>query len=128
FLNALRADSSTGNDSRANSSLPGSALSANVNVQSANGRAVGLNTPPGMNEHGGLGGPYDGIVTINSRVPFQFSRPVNAGNFDAQRLTEHEIDEVIGFASRLGSAHPNGDLWPQDLFSWSSAGHRNITS
>jgi VCBS repeat protein len=128
FLNALRADASTGNDNGANATLPGAALSANINAQSANGRAVGLNTPPDMNAHGGLGGPYDGIVTINSGAPFQFSRPVSAGNYDAQRLTEHEIDEVIGFGSRLGRSNPNGDLWPQDLFSWSSAGHRNISS
>ena len=50
----------------------------------------------------------------------------DAGNFDAQRSTEHEMDEVLGLGSRLGQ---NGnDFRPQDLFSWSSAGHRNITS
>jgi FG-GAP-like repeat len=128
FINSLRADARTSNDNLANASLPGSALTPNINVQSANGRAMGLDTPPDMNGHGGLGGPYDGIVTINSGVPFQFTRPVSAINFDAQRLTEHEIDEVIGFGSRLGSRNPSGDLWPQDLFSWSSAGHRNLTS
>ena len=40
--------------------------------------------------------------------------------------TEHEIDEVIGLGSRIGDN--SNDLRPQDLFSWSSAGHRNITS
>ena len=74
----------------------------------------------------GQGGPYDGIVTLNSSKPFQFSRPVNGNSFDAQRITEHEIDEVIGLGSRIG--HNSSDLRPQDLFSWSSAGHRNITS
>jgi hypothetical protein len=74
----------------------------------------------------GQGGPYDGIVTLNSSKPFQFSRPVNGNSFDAQRITEHEMDEVIGLASRLGDN--SSDLRPQDLFSWSSAGHRNITS
>jgi hypothetical protein len=125
FLNALRADAGTGNDNLANASLPGTALSTNIKTQSANGRAVGLNTPPDMNGHGGIGGPYDGIVTINSGMPFQFTRPVSAGHFDAQRLTEHEIDEVIGFSSHISHG---SDLWPQDLFSWSSPGHRNITS
>jgi hypothetical protein len=75
----------------------------------------------------GNGGPYDGIVTLNSAVPFQFSRPVAAGNFDAQRSTEHEMDEVIGFGSHLNINQPGSDLRPQDLFSWSSAGHRNTT-
>jgi hypothetical protein len=74
----------------------------------------------------GSGGPYDGIVTLNSTQPFQFTRPAISGKFDAQRATEHEMDEVIGLGSYLG--HTGSDLRPQDLFSWSSAGHRNITS
>ena len=128
YISALRADARTSNDNVANASLPGSALSTNIRPGSANGRAVGLNTPPAMFANGtvGQGGPYDGIVTLNSSKPFQFSRPVNGNNFDAQRMTEHEIDEVIGLGSRIG--HNSNDLRPQDLFSWSSAGHRNITS
>ena len=34
------------------------------------------------------------------------------------------MDEVIGFGSQVNLS----DLRPQDLFSWSSAGHRNISS
>jgi hypothetical protein len=128
YISALRADARTGNDNIANASLPGNALSPNIRPASANGRSVGLNTPPAMFANGsvGQGGPYDGIVTLNSSKPFQFSRPVNGNSFDAQRITEHEMDEVIGLASRLGDN--SSDLRPQDLFSWSSAGHRNITS
>ena len=73
----------------------------------------------------GQGGPYDGIVTLNSSMPFQFSRPQRE-QLRCSTLTEHEIDEVIGLGSRLGDN--SSDLRPQDLFSWSSAGHRNITS
>ena len=128
YISALRADARTGNDNIANASLPGNALSPNIRPASANGRSLGLNTPPAMFANGsvGQGGPYDGIVTLNSSKPFQFSRPVNGNSFDAQRITEHEMDEVIGLASRLGDN--SSDLRPQDLFSWSSAGHRNITS
>ncbi|MGC1323666.1 MAG: NF038122 family metalloprotease [Candidatus Udaeobacter sp.] len=128
YISALRADARTSNDNIANGSLPGNALSTNIRPASANGRAVGLNTPPAMFANGsvGQGGPYDGIVTLNSSKPFQFSRPVNGNSFDAQRVTEHEIDEVIGLGSRIGDN--SSDLRPQDLFSWSSAGHRNITS
>jgi len=85
---------------------------------------VGLNTPPAMSANGSLGGPYDGIVTLNSSDPFQFTRPPSASNYDAQRSTEHEIDEVIGF----GSDASLSNLRPQDLFSWSSTGHRNVSS
>ncbi len=128
FIDALRADATTSNDNLANASLPGNALSTNIKPASAGGRAIGLNTPTAMFANGtvGNGGPYDGIVTLNSSKPFQFTRPPSANNLDAQRATEHEMDEVIGLGSRLNL---NGnDLRPQDLFSWSSASHRNITS
>ena len=132
FINALRADATTSNDNLANASLPGGALSANIVLSSANGRAVSysLNTPPAMFADGtvGNGGPYDGIVTLNSSYPFQFTRPTIAGNFDAQRSTEHEIDEVMGLGSHLNLHPPGTGLRPQDVFSWSSPGVRNLTS
>src|SRR5262245_16834947 len=40
------------------------------------------------------------------------------------RLTEHEVDEVLGFGS---SINLHDELRPQDLFSWSAAGVRNLT-
>ena len=126
FINALRADATTNNDNVAKASLPGNALSPTIKPSSANGRAVGLDTPTAMfaDGHVGNGGPYDGIVTLNSSVPLQFTRPTSASNFDAQRSTEHEMDEVMGIVSDADISK----LHPQDLFSWSSAGHRNITS
>ena len=128
YISALRADGRTSNDTQANASLPGIALSANVRPSSAGGRAVGLNTPPAMFANGtvGQGGPYDAIVTLNSRAPFQFTRPPGSGSFDAQRSIEHEVDEAIGLGSRLGGN--SNDLRPQDLFSWSSPSHRNINT
>jgi hypothetical protein len=127
-VDAIRADAKTSNDTLAIASLPGIALSANILPSSANGRSVGGNTPPAMFANGtvGPGGPYDGIVTLNSSAPYQFSRPPNVGSYDAQRWTEHEIDEVMGLGSRLG--FPGNDLRPQDVFSWSSPGVRNLTS
>jgi hypothetical protein len=128
YISALRADGRTSNDTQANASLPGTALSANVRPSSAGGRAVGLNTPPAMFANGtvGQGGSYDAIVTLNSGAPFQFTRPPGSGSFDAQRSIEHEVDEAIGLGSRLGGN--SNDLRPQDLFSWSSPGHRNIST
>ncbi len=128
YIGALRADARTSNDSVANASLPATALSPNIKPGSAGGRAVGLDTPPAMRSDGtiGQGGPYDGIVTLNSSAPYRFTRPPSAGNLDAQQSTEHEVDEVIALGSRLG--HNGNDLHPQDLFSWSSSGVRNITS
>ncbi len=127
-ISALTADATTSNDNLANGTLPGSALSTIIRPSSANGRAIGLNTPTAMfaDGHVGNGGPYDGIVTLNSALPYQFTRPPGAGIFDAQRSTEHEMDEVIGLGSHLGQM--GNDLRPQDLFSWSSAGVRNTSS
>ena len=126
YINALRADAKTSNDNIANASLPGTPLSGTIKPKGPNGRAVGLDTPPAMFANGtlGNGGPYDGIVTLNSSAPFQFTRPVSANNFDAQNATEHETDEVIAFASHADASN----LRTQDLFSWSSAGVRNISS
>src|ERR1041385_1170922 len=105
YISVLRADAKTANDNSANASLPGTALSTNVNVASACGRALGLNTPPGLGADGSAPGPYDGIVTLNSSKPWQFTRPVSPGAFDGQRSTEHEVDEDLGFAShQIGRA------------------------
>ncbi|HWX15161.1 MAG TPA: fibronectin type III domain-containing protein [Chthoniobacterales bacterium] len=127
YINALRADAKTANDATANASLPPNSLSMNISVSGANGRAIGQDTPPAMFADGTVGdaGPYDGIVSLNSTVPFQFTRPPSFSNYDAQRSIEHEIDEVLGLGSRLPGG---GDLQPQDLFSWSAPGTRNLTS
>ncbi len=98
-----------------------------ISSSSADGRAVGLDTPPAMSDDSTVadGAPYDGIITLNSATPYQFVRPVSGGNYDAQRLTEHEMDEVLGLGSRLDTSNSNNR--PQDLFSWSSPGARNIS-
>jgi hypothetical protein len=131
-LNALKADAKDSNDATANASLPASPLASSITVSSANGRAVSLNTAPAMFSDGSVaaGGPYDGIVTLNSSQPFQFSRPTSTGTFDALRSIEHEMDEVMGLAALSGTlvngCASTSSLRPQDLFSWSSSGTRNL--
>ena len=129
YKNALVADAKTSNDATANGTLPASPLSTNLLPSSAGGRAVGLNTPPAMFPDGtvGVGGPYDGVVTLNSGQPYQFTRPTSGSNFDALRSTQHEMDEVLGLGSKLNITG-SSDLRPQDLFSWSAPGTRNLTS
>ena len=125
YTNALIADAKTAHDTTANASLPGSALSTNVVISSANGRAVGLNTPGGLMFNGA--GPYDATITLNPMQPLQFSRPPGANNYDARRTVEHEIDEVLGLGANANGGGAS-NLRPQDLFSWSSAGNRNLSS
>ena len=122
WINALRGDATSGNDNTANATLPATALFGGILAASANGRALGLNTPPAMFADGtvGTGGPYDAIVTLNSASLLQFSRPTDANRFDAQRAIEREIDSVMGLL------YSTSDFMPIDLFSWSSAGSRNF--
>jgi hypothetical protein len=124
YITALKADAKTANDMTAIASLPTSPLTPTLVTKSAGGRAIGLNTPP---SDLGLGGAYDGVVTINWAKPVQFTRPVSAGNADGRMFTEHEIDEVLGLGSHLGSAQPQF-LFAQDLFSWASLNARNTTN
>ena len=125
WIDALRADATSSNDNIAIASLPANALSSAIVATSANGRALGRNTPPAMFADGtvGMGGPYDGIVTLNSAgALLQFSRPTSANKFDAQRAIEQEIDSIMGLFYTVS------DFVPVDLFSWSSPGHRNAAT
>jgi hypothetical protein len=129
YVAALVADGQTTNDAIANATLPPAPITAKIDTKTAGGRAIGLDTPPGMFADGsvGAGGLYDGIITLNSDKPLQFTRPASPGNFDAQTFTEHEIDEVLGLGSHIDSPAPQF-LSPQDLFIWSSPGVRNTDS
>ena len=127
YISSLQADAKTTNDTIANASLPNFSLSPSLVTSSADGRAIGLDTPPSMFANGTVsaGGPYDGIVTLNSTAKFQFTRPLSSGNYDGRRLTEHEMDEVLGLGSYLGGPPPSINVRPQDVFNWSAPGIRS---
>jgi hypothetical protein len=127
YVNALKGDAKTGNDATANATLPANPLSTYIVPSSAAGRAIGLATSPSMFADATVspGGPYDGIVTLNSSQPFQFTRPPSGTKYDALRATQHEMDEVLGLHSHLQGG--SNDLHPQDLFSWSAPGTRNVS-
>jgi hypothetical protein len=79
YISSLTADAKTTNDTGANASLPSASLTPNLVPSSANGRAVGFDTPPAMFANGtvAVGGPYTGNVTINSKQPYQLTRPTS---------------------------------------------------
>jgi hypothetical protein len=124
-ISALNNDAKTGNDRTAYNYLPASTLSPSIVLSSANGRAIGLNTPPAVfaDGHVATGGPYDAIVTLNSSKPLQFTRPTSTTSYDALRVTEHEMDEILGLVSFLDGSGSN--LRPEDLFTYSSSGVRS---
>lgn len=135
YITALKAASATANDATALSNLPAAPLANNIGVNSALGRALGMNTPGAVDSNGGInnGGTFDGIVTLNSSYPIQFSRTggISAGSYDALRLIEHEMDEVIGFGSILPGSPGSGAgslVRPQDLFRYSGPGATSLTT
>ena len=125
---ALKGDASSESDTTATGSLPTTALSTNITINSANGRAIGLDTPAQpYSPEVANGQPLDAIIDFNESKPLQFSRPVLPGHYDALSACEHEMDEALGFGSHLRVGLPEADLHLQDLFSWSAPGTRNTT-
>ena len=109
FISALRADARTSNDNIAIASLPGQPVIYKHRAIECERASGGIdNTPPALFADGtfGQGGPYDGIVTLNSVQPFWFSRPLISGSFDAQLAVEHEMDEIMGLGSYLNRTVP----------------------
>ncbi len=124
YVGGLQTDAKTTADATANASLPGSALTSLTYVASSNGRAIGLSTPGTMTAGGTIpGGTFDGIVTLNSAQALSFTRPAG-GNYDAQKVLQHEINEILGLGSYI-NIFPS--VRPTDIFSWSSPGTRNLT-
>jgi hypothetical protein len=139
YINALTADATSANDASAVANLPAPGAfpnnPTNILPSSADGRAVGLGTPGAMDSSGnvGVGGTFDGIVTINSSQPFQLDRTGGIANnkYDVMQSIEHEIDEVLGLGSVLPSTkdfNNNPAVRPEDLFRYSSQGNISLTS
>ena len=139
FITALTADSKTANDALAVANLPAAGAFPNnplrMDPSSANGRAVGLNTPGAMDSTSavGTGGTLDGIVTLNSSQPFQLSRVggIASNKYDIMQSIEHEMDEVLGLGSILPSTTDftgNGAVRPEDLFRYSAPGALSLNS
>jgi hypothetical protein len=135
YTTALTNDATSPNDATAIANLPAVQLAARIDPSSADARAVGLNLPGLMDAQSNVntGGTFDGIVSLNSGKPFQFSRTggISPTNFDAQRLIEHEIDEVLGFGSILPNTTDftgNSAIRPQDLFRYSAPGMTTLNA
>jgi hypothetical protein len=124
YLAVLTADAKTSDDATALMHLP-TALqfqtffgTTNINVKTATERAIGIanSTNP------------DGTITLNTSI-MNLSRtgPQDPSKYDLMAVASHEIDEVLGLGSALGtpfSANP----FPEDLFRYDSSGSRSFTT
>jgi uncharacterized protein (TIGR03437 family) len=120
YLNSLTANKSTAHDTTALSALP-AAITSQIRLSSALGRALGFNTAGNLDDNGQNNGTYDGVITLDSEKPLQFTRDrgVAPSHYDAIRVIEHEINEVLGLGSALDVADAPGQIKPEDLFRYS---------
>ncbi len=121
FLAKLKGRATSLNDAKAAKGLPDSANDpllggSLINLTSAHARLMGLSTDL----------PADGDATVSLKMAVHnFTRPGDPQKYDLQSTVEHEIDEVLGFASNL----KNGQvISPVDLFRYDGSGQRSFTT
>jgi hypothetical protein len=119
-ISALAGDVTSADDAVAVSHL-GTNVFGSVAYTSANGRAMGLNTP-GFLTVGAEGG-YDGIVTLNTDICFFNHNAPVGGKFDLYSAAAHELDEVLGTPSGASGAL----AFAPDLFRYNGSGGRSFT-
>jgi hypothetical protein len=116
---------------------------ANIEIKSANARALAINIAPGCYTTGTAGnktctsgsgnGGYDGIITLNTNITFP-PQTNNGSNYGLVGVAEHEIDEILGLGSSLenvSAASGNvtvigGNPAPEDLFRYTTGGSRTF--
>ena len=98
---------------------------ADINLKSANGRALGIDTPGVLIDLPGFctGFTGDGCIGLNIS-----QTTTGGGLFDLFAMVEHEINEVLGLGSSLSG---DGTIFqdkisPEDLFRYSSNGVRSF--
>jgi len=125
FRTALGSHATSADDAVALANTPTGAVnpingSANLGVKSANGRAIGLNTPEVLFNFAGSPCPtFTGSGCIGLNVTLANSHG------DLTAVVEHEIDEILGLGSALSGTTTTANPWPEDLFRWSSPGVRS---
>jgi uncharacterized protein (TIGR03437 family) len=119
FLSALQASRQTAHDAVAQNNIPPSSPSL-IRFSSALGRVLGFNTPGNLDPNGGSTGTFDGVITIASTAPIQYTRSAGVASFqyDALSIIEHETDEVLGLGSVLDTS-ATGQIKALDLFRYS---------
>jgi hypothetical protein len=129
YRTALAANATSPDDATALANTPSGSNnpvtpSANIVVKSANGRALGLNTPEGS--FAGMGSPcptFTGSGCIGLNVALANQHGILLAT------VEHEIDEVLGLGSALSSGNPTStDPLTEDLFRWASPAVRSFAT
>jgi hypothetical protein len=97
---------------------------SDVNITSAEGRNLGLNTPAGSS--------YDSTIGLNTSITYP-PQPNNGSNYGLEAVANHEIDEALGIGGTGSTLEgtggsltgPVGDL---DLYRYSAPGVRSYSN
>ena len=125
YLTKLTADATSANDAVALAGLPSASAytsfygSSNINVKTANLRAVGIPANPPA-------GQPDGSIGLNTNLT-DIGSPGTTGQYSLFATVEHEINEVLGLVSALPNP-PSNAPFPEDLFRYDSSGNRSFTT
>ena len=135
-LAGLAANGGAGTDNPVNGT-------SDIDIKSANARAIGIDIPAGCYATGtagnmtcGLGtgsGGYDGIITLNTNITYP-PQSNSGSNYSLVGVAEHEIDEILGLGSSLENTTQSsgsvtvlgGNPAPEDLFRYNSGGSRTF--
>jgi hypothetical protein len=125
FMAKLRADATSANDATAMASVPSGANpvtgGSQISVTRAQAVAVGMTglfTPNGINDWDSQIGLNFGLMNIGR------TGPIDPNKYDLQATVQHEINEVLGTVSNVGSS--SGNIRPIDLFRYSAPGTRSF--
>ena len=119
YLSALTANATSAVDATALASLPNTVNNpvdgqSSLNITAANAVALGLISFSGT----------AGTISLNTSLMNLSRAATNPSLFDLESVTMHEIDEVLGTASGIGS----GAISPADLFRYNSTGQRSFSA
>jgi hypothetical protein len=111
------------------------AVDPQVAALSANLRALGLNAPGALGADGVLGdGAFDGVITLSDTPNLiAYGNFVGLGQFGANQVIQHEVDEVLGFGgagSLVGQDFGLGFplLGIEDLYRYNGVGSGSFTT
>lgn len=106
-------------------------------MTAANLRALGLSASYCYNAAGSYVGcgaataVNDSVITLANSGVLDYTRPITSGKYDALRVIEHEIDEVLGVGgagSMLGTAYTANYSGILDLYRYSAPGVASFTT
>ena len=133
FRTKLASDAKTATDTTALANLPTGSTNpvqsgAAMLFKSANGRALGFNTPGVAISYAGFCSyTGDGCIGLNTGLTTT-GNGSTSGAYNLKSVVEHEIDEVLGLWSSLsGNAAPT-EVAAEDLFRYASAGVRSFAT